>query len=43
MPVPPVKDNVMPVPTVPVVAELRVPCTGVAFENERVTVDVSAR
>ena len=38
VPVPPVKPSVIPVPTVPVVAELNVPCTGMAFENESVTV-----
>jgi hypothetical protein len=43
VPVPPVKLRGMPVPTVPVVAELSVPRTGVAFEKESVKVPDSER
>ena len=43
VPVPPVNTNVIPVPTVPVVGEDNVPCTGIAFENESVMVAASER
>ena len=43
VPVPPVNANVIPVPTVPTVDEVNVPCTGMAFENERVMVATSER